>query len=401
MKTSHLYDNFLGRKPLDDEFEIVKSEGFHIYDSQGKKYIDFLMGWCVGNFGWGNPEIKNAIAAMDAPSYVYPNFLYRPWGELAQLLASIAPGKLKKCFRTTGGTEAVDAAMQIAMCCTNRHKFMSLEGSYHGNSLAAISLGSISHRKTYKNLLTNCTKVKPPLDQAQLKKIEARLKRQDIAAFIMEPIVCNMGVLIPSQDFMSGLQNLCKKYGTLLIMDEVATGFGRTGKLFASEHFGIEPDIMTLAKAITGGFASLGAVITTDEIAEAVNQKIGSGSSLLYTFLYSTYGWHPASVNAAIASLNYVIKNKSALLQNVTRMSDLFERRLKSMPFKISPLINMKGLAICVNTTDADYAKGIKMRCRASGLLLDAEGSYLMMFPALTLDEKTADDGLTILEKSL
>jgi adenosylmethionine-8-amino-7-oxononanoate aminotransferase len=400
METNALYKNFFGRNPSKDDFEIVKSEGSFILDSNGKQYIDFLMGWCVGNFGWDNLEIKNAMS-NDTPDYVYPNLLYRPWGELAKLLASITPGKLKKSFRTTGGTESVDAAMQIAMCYTNRHKFMSIEGSYHGNSLAAISIGSSINRNTYQNLLSNCYKVEPPLDKSAIIKIENRLKRKDIAAFIMEPIICNMGVLVPEQEFMTDLQKLCKKYGTLLIMDEVATGFGRTGKLFATEHFEIEPDIMTLAKAITGGYASLGAVITTEEVAKSINKKIGKTPSLYSTFLYSTFGWHPSSVNAAIASINYIIKSEKTLLKNVSEMSHLFQVRLQQMKFKKMSSINLKGLAICVNTGDLKYAKQIKNKCKKSGLLIDADGPNLMIFPALTIDKKTAEDGLNILENCL
>ncbi len=184
-------------------------------------------------------------------------------------------------------------------------------------------------------------------------------------------------------------------------MDEVATGFGRTGKLFASEHFEIATDMMTLAKAITAGYASLGTVITTEEVANSINEKIGNTPGLYSTFLYSTFGWHPISVNAAIASINYIIKNKITLLENVTEISHLFATRLKQMNFKKMLNINLKGLAICVNTGDLEYAKQIKIKCRNSGLLIDADGPYLMMFPALTIDKQTAEDGLNLLERCL
>lgn len=401
MTIDKLYRKFLALSPSALDFEIVKSDGSCIFDSNGKKYIDFIMGWCVGNIGWGNVEIKNAINKSDSPDYVYPSLLYKPWSELAELLASIAPGKLKKSFRTTGGTESVDAAMQIAMSSTNRHKFMSIEGSYHGNSIATISIGSSNKSSIYKNLLPYCYKIEPPLDNLALRKIENRLKRKDIAAFIMEPIICNMGILIPEQEFMTTLQDLCRKYGTLLVMDEVATGFGRTGKLFGSEHFGIEPDVMTMAKAITGGYASLGAVITTEKVAKSINQKIEKLPGLYSTFLYSTYGWHPLSVNAAIANLKYIIDNKNAILVNVSEISQLFQIRLEKMKFKKLLGINLKGLAISVNTGDLDYSKQLHKKCKTAGLLLDADGPYLMMFPALTIDRKTAEEGLNILERCL
>jgi 4-aminobutyrate aminotransferase-like enzyme len=196
------------------------------------------------------------------PDYVYPGYSYAPWAELAKLLVSIAPSGLTKAFRATGGSEAVDLA-QAAMIHTSRRGFISLEESYHGNSLGGLSVGDSQNRERVRNLLPHCSKIKPPLNEQALDKVERRLKGRNVAAFIIEPIGINLGVLIPEQRFMQGLQRLCRKYGTLLIADEVATGFGRTGKLFASEHFDLRLDIMCVAKAITGGLGGMGAALMT------------------------------------------------------------------------------------------------------------------------------------------
>src|SRR5688500_9922310 len=163
------------------------------------------------------------------------------------MLARIAPGKLSVSYRTTGGTEAVEGALQIAMAYTGRGKFLSIEDSYHGNSIAAMSIGSSENRETFKNLLPNCRKIPRPLDHNALAKVETQLKKRDVAAFIMEPIICNLAALVPSGEFIRGVRELCTRYGTLFIADEVATGFGRTGKLFACEHFDLEPDILCMA----------------------------------------------------------------------------------------------------------------------------------------------------------
>ncbi len=345
-------------------------------DSISLEYIDFIMGWCVGNIGWGQEEIKRAIRNSKAPVSVLPGLVYKPWDELVELLASISPGQLKCCYRTTGENEAVEGALQIARQVTNRSKFMFVEGSYHGNSISALSNGF---------------KIKRPLDAKAAKNLEKYLKQKDIAAFIMEPVICNSGVFLPDQEFMNILQDLCKHYGTLLVMDEVATGFGRTGKIFASEHFGIEPDIMIIAKAISGGYGTLGAIMTTEKIARSIKAK----------FSNSTDVWHPLSVDAALANLKFIIKHEKTLLQNVEETSDRFRQRISHMQFKNGSKLSLSGLAIGIDVGDEFYADNIKKKCRMSGLLLGAEDKSLLIYPPLNIEKTTADKGMDILASCL
>ena len=275
---------YLAREEPAEGVQVARSEGCLVFDHHGKKYIDFTAGWCVGNLGWGNADILAAIRGFDGPAYVHPDFLYRPWSELAEALAEITPGKLRKCYRATGGSEAVEIALQVAMAATGRPGFVCLADCYHGNTLGGRSLAG--EREAYPNLLAHCHHVEPPLDDRAADRVERLLKGEKVAAFVMEPVVCNLGVLIPSKEFMARVRGACRKHGTLFVADEVATGFGRTGKLFASEHFDLDPDVLCLAKAITAGYAPMGATIVTDEVAKAA----GVG-------FYSTYGWHPLSVS--------------------------------------------------------------------------------------------------------
>lgn len=383
---------YFGRDKLPQPFEIVSSKGPYVFDADGNKNIDFLSGWCVGNLGWGNEELQEVIKTSGNPTYVYPGYIYKPWAELAGLLASITPGKLEKVFRTTGGSESIEAAMQIAMCYTGRSKFMSIEGSYHGNTIGALSIGDSENREHLKNLLPDCYKVEPPLDINATELIEGRLKNKDVAAFIMEPVICNLGVLIPEKKFMLRLQEICNQYKTLLVMDEVASGFGRTGKMFASEHFDIEPDIMTMSKAITSGHAGLGATITSKKIANAVQGKIN---------LYSTYGWHPLSVDVAVTTVRYMINNKEKLMNHVAVMEQLFRTRLSQMKFKNKSKINIIGLAIGVDVSSKDYAILVQQKCMRKGLLINAELTSLIMFPPLIIEKQVAEEGLNILEECL
>jgi len=392
MSLRQLDRKYLGRESAAQDIEVARTKGAFVYDARGKRYIDFLSGWCVGNFGWDNPAIAKSPSRR-RPDYVYPEYLYRPWVELAQLLARITPGKLEKTYRATGGSEAVDIALQIAMASTGRRKFVALEGSYHGNTIGTVSIASTEWREPYPNLLSNCMTIAPPLGDRAIARLETLLKKRDVAAFIMEPISCNLAVLIPEDAFMKRAQQLCRRYGTLFIADEVACGFGRTGKLFASEYFDLEPDILCMGKAITGGFAPMGATIITAKVAKSIEGEVG---------FYSTYGWHPSTVDVAIRNIRWVIRNQARLLRDAGEISAYFGQRLAAMNFEDRKEIRIRGMAIAVEAGDSDdYVSAIADRCSRNGLLVTTAGNAITMFPPLTLDLRTAKTGLDILEKSL
>lgn len=384
---------FVARDGAADDVEVVRSHGSYVVGPRGRKYIDFTAGWCVGNLGWGNEAIRDAVAAFDGPEYVAPSYLYRPWAELAELLADLAPGKLTKSFRATGGTEAVEIALNAAMSHTQRTKFVSIEGSYHGDSVATMSLGGPALGRWPRGVGIRSAKVAPPLGERAADRVEALLERRDVAAFVMEPIVCNLGVVIPDPAFMTRVQRLCRRTGTLLVMDEVATGFGRTGTMFACEQFGVEPDVLCVAKAITGGYAPLGATIVTAPVARSMEYDAS---------FYSTYGWYPRSVAAALAAIRYLVKHRRRIERHVAQMSDYFRRRLSTMHFRRRPEIRVRGLAIGVEFDGGDDASRIVERARGRGLLLSEEGDALFtMFPALNIEREVAEEGLDVLERCL
>src|SRR5260221_13304397 len=167
-----IYDDdikYIGRDISPDHLEVVKTEGDYIFDKEGNKFLDFEMGWCIGNIGWSREEVTKAIKNFtNVPNYVIPGipgYMYEPWVELAKILSDITPGNLTKCFRATGGTEAVEIALQAAMSHTKRTKFISIEGAYHGHSIGALSVGSSYWRERYPNLLEGCYKINPPLNE--------------------------------------------------------------------------------------------------------------------------------------------------------------------------------------------------------------------------------------------
>lgn len=372
--TKQLDRAHLGRSEPPDALEIVGAEGSWLLDDAGNRYIDFVMGWCVGNLGWNPPELRERLRRFDGPDYVMSSALYRPWGELASLLAEITPARLTRAFRAVGGSEAVELALQAAEARTGRKKFVAVADAYHGNTVAIRALS----RHT----------LKPPLDERALDRLETLLHKRDVAAFIMEPVICNLGVVIPTREFMRGAGELCARYGTLFVADEVASGFGRTGKLFATEHYDLEPDILCMAKAITAGLAPMGATIMTDEVSEGLDDDFA---------FYSTYGWHPYAVEAAIANARYWKRHARALLDNVAARSAELEAGLGAVDFPRAAEVRVKGLAIGIEFDDEDYAGELQERCRERGLLLSSDGNLAMLFPALTVDAETVAAALDVI----
>jgi 4-aminobutyrate aminotransferase-like enzyme len=362
---------YVGRTAEAAELQVARAEGSFVFDTHGRKYLDFVMGWCVGNLGWNPPEVRERMRRFDGPEYVSPSSLYRPWGELAALLAEVTPGRLARSFRCTTGSEAVELAMQAAQSFTGRKKFLAIADAYHGNSIAIRGLQQHT--------------VKPPLDARALERVESVLGKRDVAAFIMEPIVCNLGALVPTAEFMRGAAELCARFRTLFIADEVACGFGRSGKLFACEHYQLEPDILCMAKAITAGVAPLGATIMTEEVFDGLDDDF---------HFYATFGWHPVAVEAAIANIKYWKRHARALLANVVERGAQLEAGLRALELGD---VRVKGL---IAAFEVDDAGAFEDRCRARGLLVSGDDDTVTLCPALTVDEATVAEALDLLERA-
>lgn len=363
--------------------KIKNAQGSYLIDDSGRRYIDLTSGWCVGNLGWNLPEIEHALKHFTGPSYVSPHFEYGPWTELAHFLKEMTPGELETSFRATGGTEAVEIALQAAIHHTGRDIFIGIDDAYHGNSIAA--RGIVRGHSPY----FNWRRLGLPTSQESLRELEELLKDKKVAALIMEPIILNKGVIIPDEDFMKNVKELCHKYGSLLIIDEVATGFGRTGKLFGCDHFALAPDILCLAKALSGGAAAIGATIMNKEIGETLREK---------DFPYSTFGWHPLSVTASIANLRYLKENWSDLEKNIRSVHEYTRQRLEGMRFRTRPEIRSIGMAFHLEFNDSDYPQEIARKARERGLIL-SEGIFF--FPPINIELKVMQEALSIFDNCL
>jgi acetylornithine/succinyldiaminopimelate/putrescine aminotransferase len=367
----------------------VKSSGSYVYDKNGSCYIDFSTNWC-GILGWNLPAVTKAIKEFSGPMYVDPNYQYEPWEKLAKLLIKIAPGQMQSAFRVTSGTEAVEMALQAAMNNTKRYRFVST-GAYHGHSFATLSVGFEHYHDRFPNLLS-CAKIHPPYDKEAGLKIEKILSNKDIAAYISEPIICNRGVVEPTKEYFEIVQNACKKYGTVFIIDEVATGFGRTGKMFASEYYDLQPDIVCMGKGLTGGNAVLGACL--------MNKKLSKSMEYEFSY-YSTFAWQPLNVEITLAYLNYFVINKKAILEKVNKLSLFFKKRLIKMKKLCDFEIRMKGLAIAIEFKDG-IANKVRAKCLSKGLLMDCLNPHtLTFFPSANMSLHTAATGLNIFKSAI
>ncbi len=289
-------------KLIDFDKEFVKAEGEYVWDADGKRYLDFLGGYGALNLGHNPREVLAAIEKVATRPNIMQAALNPLASALAHNLALVAPGDLQRVFFCNSGTEAVEGALKLGRAANpNRSKIVYCENSFHGKSFGSLSVtGREKYRQPFKPLLPGCEAV--PF--GDLKALEAKLSFQDVAAFIVEPIQGEGGVNVPPEGYLTGVRELCDRYGTILIVDEIQTGLGRTGKLFACEHDGIIPDIICLAKSLGGGVMPLGAYIARPQLWDNVY-----GGMDKYALHTSTFGGNTIAMAVGIAALQSILAN--------------------------------------------------------------------------------------------
>jgi putrescine aminotransferase len=288
-------------KLLDFDKKFVRAEGVFVYDEDGKRYVDFLAGYGSLNVGHNNPVVMEAIAKVGDR----PNILQAALGPLPAALASnlaqVAPGNLEHTFFCNSGTEAVEGGLKLARMITGRHKVISAIGAFHGKTLGSLSVsGRDKYKKHFLPLLDGCSNV----GFGDLDELETALDCGDVAAFIVEPVQGEAGVIVPPAGYLKAAAALCKKHGVLFIADEIQTGLGRTGTLFACEAEDVVPDIMLLSKSLGGGLMPIGAIMTTGPHWQTAYGTFDR--ALLHT---STFGGNARACAAGIAAVNYIVDN--------------------------------------------------------------------------------------------
>jgi acetylornithine/succinyldiaminopimelate/putrescine aminotransferase len=377
----------LGRTEPPVDFEVVRTEGARLYDARGRDYVDFRSSWCVGSFGWGDPDLRASLADYEGPDYVDPQLRSRLWDELCELLVALAPRGLTTCFRATGGTEAVELALAAALLHTGRRGFLTIEGCYHGDSLATSMLADDEF-----GLDLDVERLDPPLDDRAAERAEEILEKRRTAALVMEPVAISAGVHVPTPGFMRRVCAACRRTETLFVADEVATGFGRTGALFACDLYRLRPDVLCVAKAVTGGYAPLGATLVSAGVAKSLAD---------HPTYYSTFGWHPRSCAAAVANLRRLQASRPRLEREVRTASEWFRRRLAALPFEGRPEVRGAGLVLAVEIDDEDYLEQLTDAAVEAGVLVAQTEGAFTLFPPLTIDRATAEVGMARLERAV
>jgi ornithine--oxo-acid transaminase len=354
----------------------VRAEGAYLYDADGNAYLDFLSGYSVFNIGRNHPVVARAIRDvldLDLPNMVQLDCSLLS-GLLGEALLKKTPPHLDAVFFCNSGTEAVEGALKFARAATERPRIVSLAGSYHGLSYGALSItGSESFQEGFGPFLADTERVA----MGDLTALEATLSQQDVAAFIIEPVQ-GKGVNFPTDDYYQRAQALCRRYGTLLICDEVQTGLGRTGRWFAFEHWGLEPDIVTMAKTLSGGYVPCGAIVTRRRIYQRVFSRLDR--CVVHS---STFGRNNLAMTCALATLS-VLEDED-LIENSARMGALLMQKLQALKRKHSFIaeIRGKGLMIAIEFHEPPELKG-KLAWRLMHKIDESLFPQLIVVPMLS-----------------
>jgi acetylornithine/N-succinyldiaminopimelate aminotransferase len=352
-----LFLNYIGQtSPAPLMLEIVSAEGVYLYGPAGEKYLDLISGVSVSNSGHRHPKVVAAIKEqvdLYLHLMVYGELILSPQVKYAERLASLLPTDLNSCFFVNSGSEAVEGALKLAKKYTGKSRIISFMNSYHGSTHGALSIqGNELYKNPFRPLL-------PDTFQIGFNDYEAvNMIDRNTACVITEPVQAEAGVIFPEKDFLEMLRQRCNETGALLIFDEVQTGFGRIGSLFATERFNVIPDIIVLAKALGGGMP-LGAFISSKEIMSVLSDNPQLGH-------ITTFGGHPVCCAAGLASLEVILEEN--LVAECNRKSDLIKQNLSHPAIKA---IRGEGLLLAVRLSDKEAVGYAVAHAPEHGLILD------------------------------
>jgi acetylornithine/N-succinyldiaminopimelate aminotransferase len=355
--------------------EIVKADGMNLYDASGKVYLDLIGGISVANVGHRHPEVVKAIREQtDAYLHimVYGEFIESPQVQFAKYLTEHLPQDLDTVYFTNSGTEAVEGAMKLAKRATGRTQIIAFENSYHGSTQGALSvMGSEYWRNAFRPLLPDVLHLDYNADES------LQFISEQTACVIAETIQAEAGIIAPSREWMNALRKKCSETGTLLILDEIQSGFGRTGRLWGFENFDIVPDIILLGKALGGGMP-LGAFISNKQLMSTLSADPVLGH-------ITTFGGHPVCCAAGLAAMEALVNEK--MMDTVKSKESLFRSLLVHPKIRA---VRSFGLWMAIEFDSFETNKKIIDACIANGLLTDwflFAGNCLRISPPLIITE--------------
>ena len=368
--------------------EIKKAKGSFIY-SQNKKYLDFVAGVSVNNLGHSNSEINRAITEqLDKYSHVmvYGEFIQEKSIELCELLSELLPRKLNCTYLTNSGTEAIEASLKLAKRITGRQKIVSMNNAYHGSTHGSLSVSGYEKRKRrYRPLLPNIFQINFN------SKNDLSIIDNDTACVIMEPIQGGAGFISANNEYLKEIRKLCDRHNVILIFDELQTGIGRTGKMFAFENYKVVPDILVIGKALGGGFP-IGALISDRKLLSKFisNPELGH---------ITTFGGHPVIASAGLKTLQIILREKLHL--KAIEKEKIFRNRLKH---QLIEEIRGSGLMLCLIMKNSSIASQLVSESLNKGLILFFllyEKRAVRITPPLTISENEINQGCDIIIQCL
>ncbi|HKG44083.1 MAG TPA: aspartate aminotransferase family protein [Gaiellaceae bacterium] len=314
-----------------------RAEGAYLWDDEGDRYLDVLGGFGMFNVGRNNPRVREALVEaleLERPGSVQLGADALP-ALLAEELLRRAPGSVERVLFTSSGTEAVEAALKFGRAATGRSRVLSAEHAFHGLTLGALSAN------TSPEFTSRFGPLLPGFEQVpwnDLEALERELAPEDVALFIVEPVQ-GKGVNLPADDYLAGAQELCRRHGTLFCVDEVQTGFGRTGKLFALEHWGLEPDLITVAKSLSGGYVPVGALLMSEFVYEGVFDSLPNAVSH-----GSTFAPNDLAMVAGLATLREL--DAQGLVEHSARVGEALLERTRALAERSPVVREVRGLGL-------------------------------------------------------
>lgn len=413
-----------------DPIPVVRAEGVYFWDASGKRYLDFNSMMMCSNIGHGEARVIEAIAAQARQlAYAAPGMATRPRAVLGKLLLEIVPGGLRHFLYTTGGAEAVENAIKLARAYTGRHKILARYRSYHGATHGAIAAGGDPRRWAWEpNVMPGVVHFLDPygyrsvfhagrgvvseedLARDYLAHLEEVIQLEGpstIAAVLIEPVTGTNGVIVPPAGYLQGVRELCNRHAILLICDEVMSGFGRTGAWFAVDHWGVVPDLLTMAKGLTSGYAPLGAVAMSSPIFESFRDRVFQGGM--------TYNGHPIGLAAAIANIRVMREDK--LVERAQSLGPGLARRLADLGEAHPSVGDVRSIGLFgaielvrdrktrqplapFNATSPEM-ESIGRELRQRGLHAWIHWNTILVIPPLVITEEQLDEGFGILDEVL
>ncbi len=369
--------------------EISHAKGSYIYDTKGNAHLDFVAGVSASSLGHCHPRVTKAIQEQ-VEKYmhvmVYGEYIQKPAVEYAKLLASHLPFPLETTYLVNSGTEAIEGALKLARRVTGRSQIISAHHAYHGNTMGSLSIMGYEPRKSVFRPLI------PDVSFITFNKEEDLLKiTNKTAAVILETIQGAAGFLQPANGYLTKVRQRCNETGTLLILDEIQPGFGRTGKLFAFEHYDCIPDILVIGKGMAGGLP-VGAFVASKEMMATLQDKPKLGH-------ITTFGGNPVIAAACLATLREITETE--LISDTLQKEAIFRRLLKHKHIKA---INGKGLMLAVMLENEEITNHVVLTCAKKGLILFwllFEPKALRISPPLTISKEEIEKGCNLIRDVL